>query len=76
MNIFLVTFRAYDRQFTEPYLDKSMLYIHSELHDLCNTYVPIKIVQIELTSEINAKAQQIDIEELNKLKAETHEQTK
>lgn len=63
MNLLLITFRAFSQEFTEPFLNKGFLEIHKDLSDKCDTYVPLKILQIDLNVGLSG-AQEISVDQL------------
>lgn len=45
MKITIVRFKAFDREFTEYFLDKSYEDIHQDLYSRCNTYTVLHVLQ-------------------------------
>lgn len=63
MKLTLVTFRIYDREAHEAFIDTTLEDIHEHLYNLCFTYVPVKIVQVDVDK---IGGEQISVEELLK----------
>lgn len=63
MKLTIVTFKIYDREAVEVFVNTTLQDIHEKLYDMCYTYVPIKIQDVNLSS---IKGVDIDIKELKK----------
>lgn len=48
MRITVVTFRAFDRQAVEAFIDHAPKQVHEKLDRLCNTYEPCSITIIDV----------------------------
>jgi hypothetical protein len=63
MKLTLVTFRIYDREAHEAFIDTTLEDIHEKLYSMCFTYVPLKIVQVDIDK---VKGEEINLNEILK----------
>ena len=49
MKIIIVRFRAYDKPHEKFFLNKTFFQIHTELHEICETYEPTSIMEVTKT---------------------------